>query len=143
MIIIIDFDNTITNSDLTYPEIDEIRIGAREIINKYYDMGHCIIINTCRCDEAQKMAEEWLIERGIKFCHINENCEMRKIRFGNDTRKIGGAISIDDKNVESLYWNGKNGPDWYEIDIMLEKILNSIDFKPHELCDKRNREINR
>lgn len=138
VIFLIDFDNTITKSDLTYPNIDEIRPYAREVINKLYDNGHCIIINTCRTGESEDMARKWLISHDIKFCHINENCENRKERFNNDTRKLGGHIIIDDKSIECLYMYGKDGPDWMILESMINNVLENIKFKDEGLCKYRD-----
>jgi len=133
-IIIIDFDNTITKGE-SYPEIDDIRPRAKEVINKLYDDGHCIIINTCRCDKEEDDARRWLNYHGVSYCHINENCEVRKKQYGNDTRKIGGFVHIDDKNLECMYANGKAGVSWDNIESMLEKVLK--DAPSHEYCIHR------
>jgi len=134
MIFLIDLDNTITKSDLTYPEIDEVRPYARDVINKLYDDGHCIIINTCRCGEVEEDVRKWLIENNIKFCHVNENCELRKQRFGNDTRKLGGSIVIDDKSIECLYMFGRDGPNWEILEAMIENVLENVPFKVTKRC---------
>ena len=128
-IILIDFDNTITSSNDGYPMIPPIRPYAKEVINKYYDIGHCIIINTCRCDEQEVAVKEWLTLQGVKFCHVNDNCEIRKKQFGNNTRKIGGHINIDDKNIDSLI----HGIDWKLIDIKLNYILKTTNYG-HTRC---------
>ena len=131
-IIIIDFDNTITDYD-SYPEVSSIRNHAKEIINKYYDLGHCIIINTCRCDDALELIIPWLALNGIKYCHINENCPRRVALFGNDTRKVGGHIHIDDKDIHII----DIGIDWLLIDKKLETLFASKDFN-WSACNKHN-----
>jgi hypothetical protein len=133
-IIIIDFNNTITDRD-SYPEIGNERRHAKRVINGLYDAGHCIIINTCRCGDAQERAQKWLFDHGIKFCHINENCELRKTKYSNDTRKLGGHIAIDDKNLECMYRNKRKGVNWLDIEIMLFRVLSENSFEP-DTCYK-------
>ena len=132
-IIVIDFDDTITIAD-EFPEIAPMRKGARKVINKYYDRGHCIIINTCRDGIYQDMAKDWLIANGIKFCHINDNCDVRKKQYHNDTRKIGGHIFIDDKNLECLVAGGVN---WKLIDMYLSYVLKKYPMT-QVLCKERD-----
>lgn len=131
-IIVIDFDNTITDAE-TYPECSNLRKDAKEIINKYYNLGHCIIVNTCRCDEPLEIARNFLIQNNIKFCHINENCNMRILKYQNDTRKIGGDIFIDDKDINIKFSGDLN---WKDIDKKLEFVLKDEPFK-NEICQKR------
>jgi hypothetical protein len=135
-IILIDFDNTITSSDENYPEISEIRSGAKFVINNYYDKGHCIIINTCRCGDEELRVEKYLIEHGVKFCHINQNCKMRINKYNNDTRKLGGHISIDDKDINSIL----HGIDWLDIYYTLDLVLDN-DNMNHDICEERYKNI--
>jgi len=126
-IIVIDFDNTITSGE-SYPACDPIRPGAPRVINKYYDQGHCIIINTCRCGEPQDDAEQFLIDNGVKFCHINQNCNIRIEQYGNDTRKIGGDIFIDDKDIHVIC--SDYGIDWGMMDLKISMALRYINATP-------------
>lgn len=131
-ILLIDFDNTITSSDENYPDIADIRKDAADVINEYYDKGHCIIINTCRCGDEELRVKKYLDEHGVKYCHINQNCKVRINKYNNDTRKLGGHISIDDKDVNSIL----HGINWSDISNTLNVILNDNKMK-HEMCEKR------
>jgi hypothetical protein len=135
-LIIIDFDNTITDGD-SYPEIAKERRFAKRVINDLYDAGHCILINTCREGDARDSAKAWLIEHGFRFCHINENCQLRKMKYGNDTRKVGGHITIDDKNLECVRRNKTNGVNWLNIESMLLVVLSENNFE----CETCHREF--
>lgn len=132
-IILIDFDGTITDDSEQYPNIGKLRPFAREVINKYYNLGHCILIFTCRCDEEETKAKQWLLNHDIKFCHINQNCKVRIEQYQNDTRKLGAHIHIDDRNLDTLY---NESIDWKEIDHKLEYVLQNNDFD-HEKCDNK------
>lgn len=99
VILAIDFDGTICEVD--YPGIGRERAGAKEWINKLYEEGYLIVINTCRTNDgevpAQDMASDFLNLRGIKFHKINENFEHLIELYGCDTRKISADMYIDDR----------------------------------------------
>lgn len=117
-IISIDYDDTIVYA--AYPEVGLVKPYAKEVINKLYDEGHTIIINTCRSGEHQDMAEEYLHECGIKFHHINENHPDNIAQYDSDSRKIFADVYIDDKQLGGL------PPHWLEIDAMLRQQLKNI-----------------
>lgn len=97
--IMIDFDNTIVEEK--YPGIGKEIPGAIATINELYDMGHCIIISSCRAREHQEEMIQWLRAHGVKFCHVNENCRERIISYRTDCRKISADCYVDDKNLFS------------------------------------------
>ncbi len=110
VIIAVDFDGTICTVD--YPEIGREREGAKEIINKLYDEGYMIIINTCRTDDgvypAATMAKKFMEVRGIKYHHFNENAPHILELYGCDTRKISADIYLEDKALfEIPTWDRK------------------------------------
>ena len=104
VIIAIDFDGTICTVD--YPEIGREREGAKEFINKLYEEGYAIVINTCRTDEgefkAAQMARDFLKIRGINYHTFNENLPHLLEIYGCDTRKISADVYIDDKCLFDL-----------------------------------------
>jgi len=110
VILAVDFDGTICT--ISYPEVGRERDGAKEFINKMYDEGYAIIINTCRTDggeyPAASMAKNFLEVRGIKYHAFNENLEHITELYGCDTRKISADVYIDDKCLFELpTWNEK------------------------------------
>jgi hypothetical protein len=96
-VIAIDFDGTIVE-DL-YPNIGKARPGAIEAINTLCDHGYCIIINSCRSREKQDEMRVWLDQNKVRYCHINENCRERIVKYRTDCRKISADCYIDDKNL--------------------------------------------
>jgi len=113
MYIVIDFDDTIANSKIATPErvaIGNPKYKAKKVINKLYDEGHTIIINTLREDRPERKqrflseAKEWLNNQGIKYHYINENPTDLIEKWG-DSRKMAGNVYIDDRNILPLtFW---------------------------------------
>jgi len=95
LIIAIDFDKTIVNHNDDY-KITGLLPGAKEVINWLYELGHYIIIWTCRSGDYEKEAKRYLDDNGIKYHKINENYEDLDFETG---RKIFYDILIDDKNL--------------------------------------------
>lgn len=111
--IAVDFDGTIASE--RYPDAGILMYGSKERINQWYDKGHIIIINTCRADDDAERARQFLIDNGVKFHFFNENDPKRVARYGNDPRKIGGDIYIDDRNIGTII-------DWDEFDRIVKKM---------------------
>ena len=109
VVLAVDFDGTICEVD--YPSIGRERKGAKEYINKLYDEGYTIVINTCRTNDgafkAESIAKQFLEIRGIKYHYFNENPEFLIKMYGCDTRKISADVYIDDKCMFDI-------PSWKE-----------------------------
>lgn len=114
MVIVVDFDGTIVDSK--YPNIMGLKEGAKEVINKYFNLGHEIIINTCRSGKFEGDAQMVLDDNGIKYTYINSNLPRLIEKYGADCRKISGDVYIDDKNI------GCKEINWNEIDKQLEEM---------------------
>ena len=97
-IIAIDFDDTIAHSK--YPEILGLKEDAKHYINKLFDEGYYLIVNTCRSGEEQERVVKFLSENGIKYHQINENHPRLIKIFKEDSRKISCDFYLDDKNIE-------------------------------------------
>lgn len=110
--IAIDFDGTIAES--AYPGVGKLRLDAKEIINKLYDEGHKILINTCRTGSYEGDAENFLRRSGIKYHYINCNLPEDVISYGQDCRKLSADVYIDDKCLTGL-------PPWKEIYNILQE----------------------
>lgn len=104
----VDFDETIASTGDRFPEIVGLREGAREYLNRLHGDGHYIIIWTCRHGDHQHQAEKFLYENGIRYHAVNRHSPMNVLAFGNDTRKIGADVYIDDKNILGI-------PSWRDI----------------------------
>lgn len=96
----IDFDGTIAHEE--YPDIGDPLPGAKQVINTLYEMGHIIIINSCRAGKYEQKMKEYLYKNGIKHHFVNENPPWRIEQYeGLDCRKIGADYYIDDRNLFS------------------------------------------
>jgi len=113
----IDFDNTIVEEK--YPDIGNLLPGAKKYINKLYEQGYYIIINTCRANDQELEAEDYLYRKGISFHRLNENQPSRILQYGTDCRKISADIYIDDKNLGNL-------PDWKTIYKLIRQKTNEL-----------------
>lgn len=115
-IIAIDFDGTIVDNE--YPEIGEVKDGAREFINMLKEEGYRVVIWTCRDNEEE--IKEFLDENNVQYDAFNSNDaiseeEMNELGF-EDTRKIGADIVIDDRAIE---FKGN----WHEITARVKRII--------------------
>lgn len=95
----IDFDGTIVEDN--YPEIGKVKKGAMLTLKQLANRGHKIVIWTCRdygviADFFNAQNIRGLLPMNL---YINENPSELRNRFGNDPRKIGADIFIDDKNI--------------------------------------------
>ncbi len=70
--------------------------GARETINKFFDLGHNICFFTSRAEEHRANTEKWLEEHGFKYNQIIFN----KPRGGN-------YYFIDDKVEKAIKFKGE------------------------------------
>lgn len=120
--IVIDFDLTIAVSN--YPTIIRQMYGAKETINYWHEIGHTIIIGTCRAGQYAEDAKQWLVDNGIHFDYFNENNKDLIELYGTDTRKLSGCIYIDDKSLGGL-------PRWCDIRKMVDIEANK---KPLIIC---------
>jgi len=118
-IVLVDFDSTIYTE--VYPGVGELIPGARETINWLHDLGHIIIINTCREGVHAEVAMSKLDADGVKWKYFNHNDPKRVEQYGNDSRKLGGDICIDDRDIHVKSTTGV--VDWKKTRRMLEQLL--------------------
>lgn len=117
MILVIDFDGTIVKSK--YPDIGGLRLNAKEVINKLYDEGYIILINTCRSGIYEGNVYTFLKENDIKYHYINSNLPSQIEKYGQDCRKLSGDIYIDDKQLGGI------PNDWN----LIYKMIKSCDYE--------------
>lgn len=117
MIIGVDFDGTLAIN--RFPEVGTPIYGGKDALKVIKQMGHMIIINTCRSGEALIAAKKFLDENGYPYDYINENAKSLIEKYG-DTRKISADIYIDDCNA-----GGFPGWDW-----ALKLVMHKTSQKP-------------
>ena len=102
--IAVDFDGTIVEH--RYPEIGQLRRGAKEVMNELKSCHHTIIIWTCRYLKKDLVAmRDFLLSNGIPFDWIN--CNAPGLSFHPEP-KIYADVYIDDR---ALGFPG----DWFRI----------------------------
>lgn len=99
MIIAIDFDGTIVKHD--FPRIGEELDNAFDIISRFQEKGHKIILWTCRSGKQLDEAVEFCKINGLEFDAVNANIT------GNEfnSPKIYADWYIDDRaNYQHINW---------------------------------------
>lgn len=111
MIIAVDFDGTIAESEWNGPNllIAEPLLGALDALRRLKLDGHTLILWTCRGGDLLAEALDWLEERGIRnlFKEVNENVHPLG-KDGYMPRKIFAHLYVDDRVVGGF-------PGWAEV----------------------------
>lgn len=95
-----DFDGTIVEG--AFPGIGKLKKDADKFINKLYDLGFNILINTCRSGAYEGDAENFLKRVDIKYHYINNNLPQSIEYFKQDCRKLSADVYIDDKCLRGI-----------------------------------------
>jgi len=108
MVIAVDFDGTIVED--RYPEIGEERPFATEVLRKFIQKRHKLVLWTVRNGKLLDEALKWCEERGVQFYAVNSDSPemMKEERSKYHSYKLNADVFIDDKNVSGL-------PTWTEI----------------------------
>ena len=107
-VVAVDFDGTIANTD--YPRIISPIPETISLLRKLKDKGATIILWTCREGENLEEAVKWCKENDVPIDLVNENDKERIKIWGNDCRKIGADLYIDDKTF-SLWHDRRDEKD--------------------------------
>ena len=102
-VLAVDFDGTIVENK--WPEIGALIPKAREVINKFVVQGGKVIIWSCREGLSKEEAIYFLMENGVYFHAFNENLPERIHAYGNDCRKVGADLYVDDLNPDGPNWD--------------------------------------
>jgi len=97
MIIAVDFDGTLFKID--FPNIGEPIWETINWVKKQKENGNTLILWTCRENDYLKQALEACKSVGLEFDHINENTSELNELYGNDSRKVGADLYLDDKGL--------------------------------------------
>ena len=99
-VVAVDFDDTIAYTH--YPTIIKPLPHAMDVLRVLMNHPYTILILwTCREGEYLQQALDFCELYGIKFDYVNENCKERIEYYGNNSRKIGADLYIDDKSAQS------------------------------------------
>lgn len=94
-ILAVDFDGCLCTN--AWPEIGEPNTKLIYRLKFRRAHGDKLILWTCREGESLAEAVEWCRARGLEFDAVNENLPEMTEMYGNDSRKIGSDLYIDDK----------------------------------------------
>lgn len=119
VVIAVDFDNTIAKTE--YPKIIAPIPETIEFLRKAKEDGAEIILNTCREGKELQEALDWCKENDVPIDRANENSPTRIKLWGNDCRKIGADLYIDDKACS--LWHDRR--DWSDL---LGSMFDLIEF---------------
>ena len=97
---LIDIDGTICD-DIPNEEPERMKtakeiVGAKEMINQWYDEGHIITFFTSRLPEHKDYTESWLTEHGFKY---------HSVLYGKP--RGGNYHWIDDRKVRATQFKGQ------------------------------------
>ena len=113
-VVCVDFDNTICYTT-KYPNIDKPIPHAFDVLKVLMNDPYTILILwTCREGEYLQQALDFCELYGITFDYVNENDKERTEYYGNDSRKIGADLYIDDKSYQGIEGVEKLWCDWWK-----------------------------
>ena len=112
MIIAVDFDGTLCN-DSQFPAIGEPKQEVIDWVIKQKQLGHKIVMWTCREGDILLEAVHWCIAKNIQFDAINENVPETKFGY------LGKA-----KIIADIYLDDKSG----NVQDVVKRYSNAIDF---------------
>lgn len=99
MVIAVDFDGTLFKTE--YPKIVEPIINVINFCKERKNFGDKVILWTCRAGKELKEALDECKKFGLIFDEVNNNLIERVELFGgNDSRKVGADLYIDDKSIK-------------------------------------------
>lgn len=93
--IAVDFDGTLFTDE--YPKIGKPKWRVINWCKERKEKGDVLILWTCREGESLREAVGMCREVGLVFDYVNQNDASLKKQFGNDCRKVGADIYLDDK----------------------------------------------
>lgn len=118
LVVAVDFDGVVVEEK--FPEIGPLLPGAKETISWLYRSGNWVVINSCRAGEEERAMIDFLKGQGIPYHAVNANLPHRIEHFGNDCRKIGADIYIDDHSIFA------DEIDWRDIRMRLERKISGL-----------------
>lgn len=123
--IAVDFDGTLFTDE--YPKIGKPKWRVINWCKERKEKGDVLILWTCREGESLREAVEMCREVGLVFDYVNQNDAYLKKQFGNDCRKVGADIYLDDKamRIEDI---GESGMTEYDLKAKICDILYGVDF---------------
>ena len=96
-VVAVDFDGTLC--EVAFPDIGEPKATIINYVKFLKSEGWAIILWTNREGDLLEDAIKWCHSQGLYFDTVNQNLLERTEYYGNDCRKIGADLYIDDKSI--------------------------------------------
>ena len=93
----VDFDGTLC--ELAWPGIGEPIYDTINWIKQLRQMGHKVILWTCRDGMHLVDAIVWCADHGLFFDAVNDNLEEHIQKYGSNCRKVFADHYIDDRGI--------------------------------------------
>lgn len=107
MIIAVDFDGVLAAAG-KWPDTGEPNEELIKWLSDLRNIGHKVILWTCRAGEALERAVGLCREYGLEFDAVNDNIPEIIELYGHNSRKITADFYIDDKAVCIKFQKGEN-----------------------------------
>lgn len=127
MTIAVDFDGTIVEHK--YPAIGRELPFAFEILKKFTEEGHRVILWTVRRGHLLEEAVDFCRRNGLEFYAVNSDYPDGSWETDKASRKITADIYIDDRNLGGI-------PDWNMIYQMVANHLTYQDMLDKMECEE-------
>jgi hypothetical protein len=95
LVFAVDFDGTIVEN--IFPQTGSPYPGAVETLKELHELGHRIIIWTCRTGQGLEEAKSWLHNNAVHYDAINDDVKSTKIWLKGN-RKVFADYYLDDRS---------------------------------------------
>lgn len=102
-ILAMDFDGTIAENQ--WPKVGPLIPRAKRLLDRFTRNGGRVIIWTCREGQLLEDAKTFLNKHKVPYHAINEHLPEQIALYGNDPRKVGADMYIDDLANGGLDWD--------------------------------------
>ena len=113
MIIAVDFDGILADTDVKFPDIGTPNYQMIKLVKSLIDDGNEVVLWTSRTGEALSNALTWCYYKGLDFHAINDNAQSNKKKYQNiypqGTRKVNADLYIDDHSPDFILDKQKYG----------------------------------
>lgn len=108
MVIAVDFDGVLSSNG-SWPETGMPNLKLIHWLSDMRQIGHKVILWTCRCGDALDNAVAFCRNYGLEFDAVNDNVPEKIQEFGINSRKITADCYIDDKNAIMDFFFDESG----------------------------------
>ena len=130
MIIAVDFDGILAQTNVPFPQIGTPNYRMLEFVGNLIQDGHEVILWTSRTGAALNDALTWCYRYGLEFCAVNDQASSNKLKYSHiypqGTRKVNADIYLDDHSPDFILDSRVNG-NFNAICNLINKVKEIID----------------